>query len=68
MIRDAVLAGAGVALMPKLLVSEDITAGHLVSLGVEHGPKVEIWALQNARRLSSSKIRAFLEALAAIAR
>ncbi|MDR3413396.1 MAG: LysR family transcriptional regulator [Formivibrio sp.] len=68
MIRDAVLAGAGVALMPKLLVSEDIAAGRLVSLGVEHGPKVQIWALQNARRLSSSKIRAFLEALAAIAR
>jgi len=67
MIRDAVLAGAGIALMPKLLVHEDIEAGRLVSWGVEQGPKVEIWALQNSRRLSSSKVRAFLEALNFIA-
>ncbi|WP_255587280.1 LysR family transcriptional regulator [Hephaestia mangrovi] len=63
MVRDAVLAGAGVALAPKMLVTDDIEAGRLVSLGVADGPKVEIWTLQNSRRLSSSKIRAFLEAL-----
>lgn len=63
MVRDAVLAGAGVALAPKMLVAEDLDAGRLVSWGVADGPKVEIWALQNSRRLSSSKIRAFLEAL-----
>jgi DNA-binding transcriptional LysR family regulator len=68
MIRDAVLAGAGIALMPKLLVNEDIAAGRLVSWGAEYGPKVEIWALQNSRRLSSSKVRAFLEVLTSIAR
>jgi DNA-binding transcriptional LysR family regulator len=68
MIRDAVLAGAGIALMPKLLVNEDVAAGRLVLWGTEHGPKVEIWALQNSRRLSSSKVRAFLEALSSIAR
>ncbi|MDR3461218.1 MAG: LysR substrate-binding domain-containing protein [Beijerinckiaceae bacterium] len=68
MIRDAVLAGAGLALMPRLLVNEDIEAGRLVSWGVADGPKVEIWALQNSRRLSSSKVRAFLEALSSIAR
>ena len=63
MVRDAVLAGAGVALVPKMMVNEDIDAGRLVSLGANEGPKVEIWALQNSRRLSSSKIRAFLGAL-----
>lgn len=68
MIRDAVLAGAGIALMPKLLVREDIAAGRLVSWGAEYGVKVEVWALQNSRRLSSSKVRAFLEALSSIAR
>ena len=68
MIRAAVLAGAGIALMPKLLVKEDIAAGRLVSWGAEHGPKVEVWALQNSRRLSSSKIRAFLEVLTSLAR
>jgi DNA-binding transcriptional LysR family regulator len=67
MVQDAVLAGAGVALMPKLLATQNIKAGRLVAWGVDDGPKVEIWALQNSRRLSSSKIRAFLEVLKLIA-
>ena len=65
MVRDAVLAGAGVAMMPKLLVRRDIEAGRLVLCGVDDGPRVEIWALQNSRRLSSSKVQAFLAALTA---
>lgn len=67
MVQDAVLAGAGVALMPKLLAAPAIAAGRLVVWGVDDGPKVEIWALQNSRRLSSSKIRAFLDVLMSIA-
>ena len=63
MVRDAVLAGAGVALMPKMLVKNDLAAGRLVTWGTEDGPRVDIWALQNSRRLSSSKVRAFLETL-----
>jgi len=66
MVRDALLAGAGCALMPRLLVESDLAAGRLVSWGTQDSPKVEIWALQNTRRLSSTKIRAFLEALAAL--
>lgn len=67
MVREAVLAGAGAALVPKLMVTEDIDAGRLVSWGAHDGPKVEIWALQNSRRLSSSKVRAFLGALTSLA-
>lgn len=67
MVQDAVLAGAGVALIPKLLAAENIAAGRLVVWGVDDGPRVEIWALQNSRRLSSSKIRAFLDVLTSIA-
>lgn len=67
MVRDAVLAGAGVALVPKLMVAGDIEVGRLVSWGAHDGPKVEVWALQNSRRLSSSKVRAFLAMLGAIA-
>ena len=63
MVRDAVLAGAGIALMPKLLVEGEVAAGRLVSHGAQDGHKVEIWALQNARRLSSTKVRAFFEVL-----
>jgi DNA-binding transcriptional LysR family regulator len=67
MVRDAVLSGAGAALVPKLMVTEDIDAGRLVSWGPHDGPKVEIWALQNSRRLSSSKVRAFLGTLTSLA-
>lgn len=67
MVRDAVLAGAGVALVPKMMVMADIDAHRLVSFGALDGPKVEIWALQNSRRLSSSKVRAFLGTLTSLA-
>jgi DNA-binding transcriptional LysR family regulator len=61
MVRDAVLAGAGAALLPKLLVTEDIEAGTLAYWGTHAGPPVEIWALQSSRRLIGAKVRAFLE-------
>ena len=64
MARDAVLAGAGPALLPKLLVADDITAGRLVLWGTQDGPPVEIWALQSSRRLIGAKVRAFLDAIA----
>lgn len=60
MVRDAVLAGAGAALLPKLLVADDIEAGRLVYWGTHAGPPVEIWALQSSRRLVGAKVRAFL--------
>jgi DNA-binding transcriptional LysR family regulator len=63
MVRDAVLAGAGAALLPKLLVAEDIQAGRLAYWGKHAGPPVEIWALQSSRRLIGAKVRAFLEAV-----
>lgn len=63
MVREGVLAGAGLALVPRLMVASDLAAGRLVRLGVADGPKVEIWALQNSRRLASSKVRLFLDAL-----
>lgn len=65
MAREAVLEGAGVALLPGLLVEPDIAAGRLVMLGVDAGPPVEIWALYSSRRLLSAKVRAFLDTLQA---
>ena len=61
MVRDAVLVGAGAALLPKLLVADDIEAGRLAYWGTLTGPPVEIWALQSSRRLVGAKVRAFLE-------
>lgn len=61
MVRDAVLAGGGAALLPKLLVADDIVAGRLTCWGAHAGPPVEIWALQSSRRLVGAKVRAFLD-------
>jgi DNA-binding transcriptional LysR family regulator len=61
MVRDAVLAGAGAAMLPKLLVADDIEAGRLAYWGTLARPPVEIWALQSSRRLVGAKVRAFLE-------
>ncbi len=61
MVRDAVMAGAGVGLLPKLLVGDDVAAGRLALWGIDAGPPVEIWALQSSGRLVGAKVRAFLD-------
>jgi DNA-binding transcriptional LysR family regulator len=63
LVRDAVLAGAGVALLPRLLVADDVAAGRLVHWGTEDAKAVEIWALHNSRRLVGAKVRAFMDVL-----
>ncbi len=63
MVREAVLAGGGAALLPQLLVQEDVRAGRLTCWGSDDGAPVEIWALYSSRRLLSLKVRAFIDAL-----
>jgi len=63
MVREAVLSGVGAAMLPRLLVEQDVAAGRLVCWGTEEGAPVEIWALYNSRRLLSAKVRAFLDVL-----
>ncbi|MBN3728151.1 LysR family transcriptional regulator [Burkholderia sp. Ac-20379] len=63
MVQQAVLDGAGVALLPGLLAEREVSAGRLVQLGWDAGPAVEIWALYSSRRLLSAKVRAFLDLL-----
>lgn len=65
MIRDAVLHGAGVALLPRTLVEDDLRAGRLTLWGVEAGGSTEIWVLHASRRLVSAKATAFLRHLEA---
>jgi DNA-binding transcriptional LysR family regulator len=65
MIRDAVLHGAGVALLPRTLVEDDLRAGRLTLWGVEGGGSTEIWVLHASRRLVSAKATAFLRHLEA---
>ncbi len=63
MVREAVLQGAGAALLPRLLVEQDVRTGRLVCWGAEAGSPVEIWALYSSRRLLSAKVRAFMDML-----
>lgn len=63
MVREAILTGVGVAMLPKLLVESDVSAGRLVLWGKEANAPVQIWALYHSRRLLSAKVRAFLDAL-----
>ena len=63
--RDAVLAGAGAAILPQSLVKNDISANRLVCWGElpDHG--VEVWALHISRRLVTGKVSAFMRHLTA---
>ncbi len=63
MVREAVLQGVGAALLPRLLVEQDVRAGRLVCWGTATGAPVEVWALYSSRRLLSAKVRAFMDML-----
>ena len=62
-VHEAALAGAGAALMPHWLIKEDLAAGRLVSWGVVPNRRIEAWALHASTRLTSPKVKAFVEAL-----
>jgi DNA-binding transcriptional LysR family regulator len=64
MVRDAVAAGAGAALLPRSLVSRDLASGALKSWGKASKADTEIWVLHSSRRLVSSKVSAFVGYLA----
>ncbi|MGH1570094.1 LysR substrate-binding domain-containing protein [Methylobacterium sp. P31] len=53
MLRDAVVAGAGAAVLPRSLVGRDVAAGRLACRGMLEGPPNEVWALHTSRRLVS---------------
>ncbi|MBE7219148.1 MAG: LysR family transcriptional regulator [Caulobacteraceae bacterium] len=64
MVRDAVLAGAGAALLPRSLVAGEVAARRLACWGWLEGPATEVWALHTARRLAPPKVTAFVAHLA----
>lgn len=59
-VRDAVMAGAGAAMLPQSIISSLLEKGELVSWGNASG-ETELWVLHTSRRLQSPKIRAFVE-------
>jgi DNA-binding transcriptional LysR family regulator len=63
LVRDAVLAGAGAAIVPRSAVAAEIDAGLLVEWGAVQAPLIEGWVLHASRRLASPKVSAFVEFL-----
>lgn len=64
MVRAAVRAGTGAALLPHSLVRADIAEGALALWGNQAGRATELWVLHNSRRLVSPKVSAFVAFLA----
>ena len=60
MVRDAIAAGAGAAMLPQSIIANQLEQGALVSWGIS-GDEVELWVLHTSRRLQSPKVRAFVE-------
>ncbi|MFD1330687.1 LysR family transcriptional regulator [Methylopila musalis] len=63
MVRDAVVAGAGVARLPLSLAGPDIEAGRMTLWGDVEGVQTALWALYPTRRLLSARVSAFLDHL-----
>jgi DNA-binding transcriptional LysR family regulator len=61
MIRDAAIAGAGVALLPQSIAWTQLTRGELVQWGIVSGADVELWVMHTSRRLPAPKVRAFVD-------
>lgn len=63
MVHDAVLDGAGIAMMPRSLVQADLDAGRLLDWGSAVGRAIEVWALYPPHRHVSRKVSAFIRML-----
>lgn len=63
LIRDAVLAGAGVGLLPESIARPAIEAGLLVAWGKLMDRTIEVWVLHASRQLRSAKTGAFIDML-----
>ncbi|MDR6444369.1 DNA-binding transcriptional LysR family regulator [Paraburkholderia terricola] len=61
MIRDAAVAGGGAALLPQSIAWSQLSRGELVQWGTVSGVEAALWVLHTSRRLSSPKVRAFVE-------
>jgi DNA-binding transcriptional LysR family regulator len=60
MVRDAIAAGAGAAMLPQSIIGDLLAKGELVTWG-NAGDEVELWVLHTSRRLQSPKVRAFVD-------
>lgn len=63
MVRDAVLEGAGFAMLPNTLVANSISQGELVLFGDLEGVNVDMSIVHPSRRLVSRRLRVFIDML-----
>jgi DNA-binding transcriptional LysR family regulator len=59
--RDAVLVGDLAAILPYKMVEQFLKQGTLQDWGRLVRPPVEVWALHQSRRLTSARVRAFMD-------
>ncbi len=65
-LRRAVLAGMGLAVLPKFMVASELAAGRLVTvLDTLHAPSLGIYAVYPEARRAPGKVRAFVDLVAA---
>ncbi|AKS09794.1 LysR family transcriptional regulator [Pseudomonas trivialis] len=65
MVRDAAVAGGGVALIPQSIAWNQLARGELVQWGTVTGVEPALWVLHTSRRLAAPKVRAFVEFMCA---
>jgi DNA-binding transcriptional LysR family regulator len=63
MVRDAVVAGAGAALLPRTVVEDAAASGRLAIWSTVPHRTSELWVLHASRRLVSTKVTAFADFL-----
>lgn len=63
--RDAAVAGMGIALLPDFLVADDLASGRLAAVlpGLDAGD-VEIMAMYPSKRYLEPRVRRFIDLLA----
>ncbi len=61
MVRDAAVAGAGVALLSRSIIAQEVATGKLVVWGPLEGGDVSLWILHTSRRYVASKVKAFVD-------
>ncbi len=63
-IRDALLTGTGVGILPEMLVIDQIKSGQLQNWGRLPDGDIELWALHASKRLASRRVKAFIDFMA----
>ncbi len=65
LVYNAVMAGAGAAVLPRWLAEPDFKTGALINWGTVPERRIDAWALHTSRHLTSPKVKAFVAMLIA---